>query len=215
MNKNKKNGMPGESHLFLREMPKLRESPDGKGRTVYGYAVVFDELSVVLDDWYDIYREIIRPEAFTQEDVNSWDIHMTLFHDREKLVARSKNGEGTLRLTVDKRGLYYEFEAPETPDGQTALELVKRGDIAGASFTFSYKGDCYTEREGEDGITIREVHKIIKIYECTLASSPAYPQTTAGMRETTTPLNETERKELAEREKTIAEMRNFAKYGKL
>lgn len=64
------------------------------------------------------------------------DIKMTLWHNREKLLARSNRGEGTLALTVDEIGVKYSFEAPNTPDGNTALELVRRGDLSGSSFTY-------------------------------------------------------------------------------
>ncbi|MBO5246147.1 MAG: hypothetical protein J6B28_02680, partial [Eubacterium sp.] len=40
------------------------------------------------------------------------------------ILARSKNGKGTLTYSVDDKGVYFEFEAPKTVDGDKALELV-------------------------------------------------------------------------------------------
>lgn len=62
---------------------------------------------------------------------------MTMNHDFATLLARSKRGEGTLQYDVDERGVHFSFDAPNTDDGDRALELVRRGDIDGCSFMFS------------------------------------------------------------------------------
>lgn len=164
--------------------PRLRECCDGKeSRTIEGYAIVFGVESVIIQDWYETYREIIEPGAITQERLADFDIKMTIWHNREKLLARSNKGVGTLRLTVDEVGVKYEFEAPCTPDGDTCLELVKRGDLAGSSFTYwSDEKSCHYEKTDED-ILLRHVDRIDRIYEMTVASDPAYQQTSVTARE--------------------------------
>ena len=67
------------------------------------------------------------------------DIKMTMYHNREKILACSTNGEGTLKLTVDDVGVKYSFEAPNTVDGDTALELVKRGWYIGFTGVLTFK----------------------------------------------------------------------------
>lgn len=178
---------PNPSAPLLREVhtpnrPYVREAEEGAApsRRIEGYAVVFGEESVLIVDWWDAYREVIEATAVTQADLDSWDIQMTLWHNRERLLARARKGEGTLTLSVDERGVKYSFDAPNTPDGDTALELVRRGDISGASFTFylDEKNCRYADRE--DGTITRYVERIARISECTLASDPAYPATTAS-----------------------------------
>lgn len=193
--------------MFSGSRPYLREEENGKGRTIEGYAVVFGQESKVIQDW-DIYREVIDPGAVTQEELDSWDVKMTLWHNREKLLARRNKGAGTLSLTVDGKGIKYAFEAPNTPDGDTAVELVKRGDIAGASFTFWADRKAVTEVPGDDDIPTRHVMKILQISECTLASDPAYPQTTAEARE-----REVQRRinQIRENEAEIRDLRQAAK----
>lgn len=165
-------------------VPRLREAQGGElGRTIEGYAVVFGSESALLVDWCEAYREIIEPGAVTEEDLKGWDIKMTMWHNREKLLARSNKGTGSLRLSVDERGVRYEFEAPDTADGNNALELVRRGDLSGSSFTFSTTPDAVRYEEREDGTLLRHVDRIGRVYEMTLASDPAYSETSVTARE--------------------------------
>lgn len=190
--------------LYTAGAPMLREADDGeKSRTIEGYAVVFERESEVLADWYDgAFREVISKGALTAETLAACDVKMTLWHNRERLLARSVNGQGTLTLEVDDTGVKYRFEAPHTSDGATALELVRRGDITGASFAYvaNEKNVDYT-REA-DKVLLRRVNKIDAIFDCTLASDPAYPDTTAQVREAPKKVQELLR---AEREGADAE----------
>ena len=165
--------------------PVLREAAEGGGesRTIEGYAIVFGVESRILSDYWDNYREIIEPGAITEERLKEMDIKMTMYHNREKILARSTNGEGTLKLSVDEVGVKYSFEAPNTVDGDTALELVKRGDLSGSSFMFwTDERNVNYERRSDD-IMLRRVKNIGMIYDMTIAADPAYEQTTVAARE--------------------------------
>ena len=166
--------------------PVLREAAEGGGesRTIEGYAIVFGVEGRILADYWDNYREIIELGAITEERLKEMDIKMTMYHNREKILARSNQGEGTLKLRVDEVGVHYEFDAPNTVDGDTALELVKRGDLSGSSFMFwtdERSGVSYEKRS--DGIMLRRVKTIGMIYDMTIAADPAYEQTTVAARE--------------------------------
>lgn len=165
--------------------PMLREAVEGgsESRTIEGYAIVFGVESRILSDYWDNYREIIEPGAITEERLKEMDIKMTMYHNREKILARSTNGEGTLKLSVDEVGVKYSFEAPNTVDGDTALELVKRGDLSGSSFMFwTDERNVNYERRSDD-IMLRRVKTIGMIYDMTIAADPAYEQTTVAARE--------------------------------
>lgn len=163
----------------------IREAESGaESRTITGYAILFDTPSAplwVYDD--EEAREIIAKGAITKELLDTCDIKMTMFHNRQLILARSKNGAGTLSYTVDDKGVAFSFEAPHTADGDKALELVRRGDISGCSFMFSthYYDDAYVKRtvERRDGKTLitYTVKLITGIYDFTLAADPAYPDT--------------------------------------
>lgn len=165
--------------------PCLREVGEGQeSRIIQGYGAVFERESIVIHDRLGKYIEVIKRGAITQEVIDAADIKMTLWHNREKLLARRNKGVGSLEVGVDEVGVWYRFEAPNTPDGNTALELVKRGDLRGASFTY------YTREQGnviytksDKGVVIRNVLSISNIYDMTIASDPAYKDTTVYARE--------------------------------
>ena len=165
--------------------PRLREVGEGQeSRTIEGYAIVFGRESVLLNDFWDNYKEIIEREAVTQELLDNSDIKMTLWHNREKLLARRNKGNGTLEVGIDDKGVWYRFDAPNTPDGNTALELVKRGDLAGSSFIYTTnEADSVRYDQLEDGTVVRHVLEISRIYDMTIASDPAYEDTTVNARE--------------------------------
>ena len=165
---------------------RVREAAEGEAqsRTITGYAILFGVPSAPLYSYDDEEaREVISAGAVTKELLDSSDIKFTMFHNRQFILARSKNGSGTLSYTVDDKGVAFEFEAPNTVDGDKALELVRRGDIAGCSFAFTthYYDQAYVTRDvtRENGKTVitYTVNVITGIYDMTLAADPAYPDT--------------------------------------
>ncbi|MBQ6577212.1 MAG: HK97 family phage prohead protease [Bacteroidales bacterium] len=170
----------------------MREASEGEApsRTITGYAILFNTPSDPMwDDEEEEAREVISPEAITREILDACDIKMTMFHNRQLILARSNRGEGTLSYEVDGKGVRFEFEAPNTVDGDKALELVRRGDLAGCSFAFSthYWDDGFVSRSVEikDGkaYVTYTVRAVTGIYDFTLAADPAYPQTSVEARE--------------------------------
>ena len=109
----------------------VREAGEGgaESRTITGYAILFGVPSAPLYSFDDeVAREVIAPGAVTKELLDGSDIKMTMFHDRQLILARSKEGAGTLSYGVDDKGVYFEFEAPNTVDGDKALELLPFAD---------------------------------------------------------------------------------------
>lgn len=169
----------------------VREAGEGQeSRRIEGYAILFGVRSVRLwnYDGKSVY-EVIAQGAVTKELLDQSDIKMTMFHDREKLLARSRNGEGTLSYEVDEKGVRFWFDAPRTQDGDAALELVRRGDIAGCSFAFTadFSNPPCVERtvvKTDEGTEITyTVRQIDGIYDFTLAADPAYPDTSVAASE--------------------------------
>lgn len=199
------------SQLRLREIDGQEES-----RTITGYAILFDVPSAPLyEDEEEVIREVIAPEAVSLELLDKSDIKMTMFHDRQLLLARSNKGSGTLSYGIDDRGVYFEFEAPDTADGDKAIELVKRGDIAGCSFAFStrYYDKAFVEENVVHGDKVEVTYRvkvITDIYDFTLAADPAYPDTSVEAREIVDALHQRRQREKEKFEKQIAEMRRAA-----
>lgn len=205
----------------------VREATEGEApsRVITGYAILFNVPSSPL--WSDEdseAREVIAPEAVTKEFLDGQDIKMTMFHDNQLLLARSNKGDGTLSYKVDDKGVLFEFSAPNTVDGDKALELVRRGDISGCSFAFTtrYYDSDFVERQnqidpqGVNHITYR-VKALTGVYDFTLAANPYYPDTSVEVRELTEALKREQRQESSKPDKKqealkqLREMRCAAK----
>ena len=182
----------------------IREADGGQAgdsRTITGTAIVFNAESQVLDDWGVDFREIIKPEACTQTFINSQDIKLNLLHNRSMTIARSNKGRGSLKLTVDGRGVNFEFEAPKCDLGEQALELVRSGVYSGCSFEFIPE-DYEVEERGANK-EVRITHKKFRaITALTIGMDPAYTQTTVNAREmwNETPTAKREAEEAHQRE---------------
>ena len=173
---------------------RIREATDGaESRTIEGYALKFGVRSRLLCDWWNNYYEVLEPGCVTREMLDKQDIKLTMFHDRQLVLARSNKGNGTLSYEVDKVGVKFWAEMPHTVDGDKALELVSRGDIAGCSFIYSTdEGDSENavsyerlDEKGDDGedILLRHVKRIDNVFDFTITTDPAYEQTDVSKRE--------------------------------
>lgn len=188
--------------LVIVDSLKVREATDGsKSRTIEGYALKFGVRSALLNDWWNNYCEILEPGCITRETLDNSDIKLTMFHDRQLILARSNHGKGTLSYEVDEIGVKFTSEMPHTADGDKALELVARGDISGCSFCYSTDEEdsenavSYERiKEGENEILLRHVKRIDHVYDFTLAADPAYEQTEVSKREVNDALEKTKDK---------------------
>ena len=148
---------------------------DKENRTVEGYAILFNTLSVDLGG----FREKILPSAI--EDIKNNDILFLLNHNVERgVLARYRYGEGSLNLEVDEIGVKFSFEAPHTSLGDELLEGLRRKDITQCSFAFLLPNDKSGEvwEKMEDGTYIRTITKFKGLYDCSAVYTPAYAETT-------------------------------------
>lgn len=157
---------------------RLNNNISTDSRKVSGYAVVFNSLSEDLGG----FREIILPSAITRETINNSDIIFLLDHKQDRgILARSTKGEGSLRLSVDDKGLYFEFEAPNTALGDELLEGLKRHDYSKCSFAFTVGEDEY--KKDNNGTVIRTIKSIRQLYDCSVVVNPAYEETSVTVDE--------------------------------
>lgn len=157
----------------------LTATPAVTGRTIFGYAARFNSRSENLGTTDQPIFEIIKPGAF--DSVLKDDVRALFNHDSNLILARSKNGKGTLKLSIDTIGLRYEFEAPETQVGNDLLVSIKRGDIDQSSFSFSIApgGDSWSN-EGRN--RIRTIMKIKTLHDVSPVTSPGYLETSVSAR---------------------------------
>lgn len=157
----------------------IRAMEGEQSRHVEGYALMFDTQSEYLG-----FYETISRSAITQELVDSCDVFACFNHDMNKVLARSNNGQGSLKLTVDNVGLKYEFDAPNTSLGDELIEYLTRGDINKSSFAF-YIDPLDEEAEvweSKDGTYFRTINKIAEIVDVSPVWQPAYSATSVSKR---------------------------------
>lgn len=144
-------------------------------RMVEGYAAVFNTDSEDMG-----FIERIAPGAFDSV-IEKSDVFALLNHDDNRgVLARSKNGKGSLSLEIDENGLLYRFEAPHTALGEELMENLKRGEIDSSSFAFTVLEDEW--QHTEDDKYIRTIIKIDRLYDVSPVYQPAYSDTTCDMR---------------------------------
>lgn len=153
---------------------ELRDEPES--RHIEGYGSVFNERSLDLGGFV----EMIAPGAFDGVIERS-DVKCYLDHNPEKgILARSRNGKGSLSLVVDEKGLRYEFDAPHTNLGDEVVEGLKRGDYSQSSFAFTVDDEVWTKEE--DGTYLRTITKIGGLYDVSIVANPAYEGTSVALR---------------------------------
>jgi HK97 family phage prohead protease len=134
------------------------------GTRLRGHAVIFDTRSHDLGGFY----EVVRPSAVAR--ALSGDVVGLFNHDPGLVLGRTPK---TLQLRQDARGLAFTLDPAPTQAGREVLELVRRGDLSGASIGFRTVTDSWYQ-DGPD--TIRELIDI-EITEVSMVVFPAYQQT--------------------------------------
>jgi HK97 family phage prohead protease len=185
-----KPNLPDRETRVIAGQVELRADSENEKPKVRGYASVFNRESENLGGFH----EIIAPGAF--DNVLNDDVRALLNHDPNFILARSKNGSGTLSMKVDETGLYYEFDAPDTQAGRDLMESLRRGDIDQSSFSFTVEEDSWQQPDQAAGrpLAKRTITKVARLYDVSPVTYPAYPDATVALRSleaiTTTPPQE-------------------------
>lgn len=148
---------------------------DSESRTVEGYAIRWGVSSDGLP-----FEEVIEVGAADEVIVRS-NIFALLDHDKSRgILARSKNGEGTLQLEIDDKGLKYRFEAPHTALGDELLEYLRRGEITESSFCFTVDSETWEKKA--DDTWKRTIHKFDQLFDVSPVYDAAYSATSVCLR---------------------------------
>lgn len=162
------------------EPVELREDESGRP-LIRGYAAVFNSLSHNLGGFV----ERIMPGAFdrTLREVAEGKrvVAMRVQHEGG-LTTVGTTANGSLRLSVNKRGLLYEsLTLPDTTAARDLLELIRGGYITKSSFAFSVPS-----RDGERWLldkapAIRELLDV-DLYDVAPVDGPAYEASSVSAR---------------------------------
>lgn len=154
---------------------KVTHRSEDMSRMVEGYALLFDTASDGLN-----FEEVIERRAL-EGVIERSDVFALLNHSRDRgVLARSINGQGSLTLEVDEKGLLYRFEAPNTALGDELLENLRRGEINQSSFAFDVRDDKWERKS--DGTWKRTISQFGNIYDVSPVYNAAYSKTSVYMR---------------------------------
>lgn len=165
-----------EGKLEVRELGE-----ENKEVHLTGYAITFDSLSENMGG----FREIIDKDALNNTDLSN--VVLCYNHDMSKILARNTKAEGigSLKLSVDDKGLFFDAVPTDTSYAKDLLENMKAGIISKCSFAFTIDNNdpnaqLWEWDNGSKGYDKRTIRKIHKIYELSLVISPAYESTSAS-----------------------------------
>lgn len=179
---------------------EIRAVQNDEGKSIIeGVPVVFEEHTLI----WDYFDEVIKRGALDKTDLK--DVCLLVNHDSNRIaLARTKNGKGTMSLSIQDDGLHFraELDTENNADARALYSAVKRGDMDGMSFAFSIAdgGATWTDVENakEPPYAYREVTDIAQIYEVSVVNWPAYEATSVATRSR-------EEKEISEHLKEIKE----------
>lgn len=154
-------------------------SADDESRHIEGYCVLFNSPSQDLG-----YIERISPKAITEDTIRNSDIFCLWNHDNDKVLGRSRYGEGNLKLTIDEKGVKYSLDVINSTAGDDALANIRSGLVVGSSFAFTLPKDDNADmwERSADGTLLRTINKIDRLFDCSPCWEPAYLGTSARTR---------------------------------
>lgn len=162
---------------LVRMTTEIRQDDDD-GRTLVGYAAVFDRWTEITG-WEGHFRERIQKGAFKRTLNNNGPHIKVLFnHGMDPQIGSKPLGKPRT-MQEDKRGLFVEVPLDETSYNNDIIASLRSGALDGMSFRMSVIREEWDKLDEElPERTIQE----IRLYEFGPVTFPAYEATTAGVR---------------------------------
>lgn len=180
---------------------------DGDGRNLDGYAAVFGAPTVI-DSWEGRFTETIAKGAFRKTLRERKNVLMQWNHGGDSRVGHTPIGHYT-ELAEDDHGLRVKGRLFDNDLVEPIRQAIEAKAITGMSFKFRVVRDDWTDNKGkrvkpdelyellydagERGPLQRTI-KEVQLYEAGPVSTPAYDQTSVGVRSA----SEEDRKKLVE-----------------
>lgn len=172
---------------------RSRTIPATENNTIEGYALNWNE--------YDMGSFMERIDVNALGELKDYDVHALYNHDYDRVLARSKYGEGTLALEQDQEGLKFRFDLPDTSTGNEVRTLVGRGDVDQASWAFTVKKERWENVRSEK--PTRVIEQIGEMYDISLTPRGANPTTSVALRSLEKALQEAEPEQLTQNPETV------------
>lgn len=167
-----------ETRISAEPFQLRAQSDAGAMPTIIGYGAIFNQRSENLGFGDYEFYEIIEPGAF--DDVLDDDVRALVNHEGLPLARTTSD---TLQLSVDSKGLRYEFTPADTSDNRGLVESINRGDINQSSFRFrADKRRFEYHEEGDKRIEIVYVEHIERLRDVSIVTFPAYAEASADLK---------------------------------
>ncbi len=160
-----------------------RSDDSGDGRTLRGYAAVFNSPTDIRDQDGE-YTEIVAPGAFRRTLQRQTPVLM-FNHGKHPLIGDMPLGKIT-DIREDPRGLYVEARLSDNWLVQPVRDAIADGAVSGMSFRFEVVKDDWSAARGRRTRTLKEV----KAPELGPVVNPAYRDTAVSVRSALTALQE-------------------------
>jgi HK97 family phage prohead protease len=182
---------------------------------IRGLAIPVESRSELLfnENKYGYIYETITRSAVDENLIKNNDIKLYVNHDPSQgTLARSKYGEGSLKLFVTERGLEFQTELPNTEFGNEIREGIKRGDYDAISFAFYLYKEHYDDNPNPDGSWNRYIDSFALVDEISILSQlPAYSATNVDLRSLDDVKKKYQEKINADLDKKLNEIEELAK----
>lgn len=160
---------------------EIRDNTGDNQTHLCGYALKFDTWSQNLGGFIEtLSRDCLK-------DTDMSNVVYTFNHDMDKPIARNNiaNGPGSLKLTVDDTGLFFDAIPTDTTYARDLVTNMRAGVIDKCSFAFSLdhnNKDADTWDFSDKSCAKRTINKINGLYDVSSVTTPAYLNTDCGVR---------------------------------
>jgi HK97 family phage prohead protease len=170
---------------------EFRAADDPDGRTLEGYAAVFNAWTDIRDQ-AGVYKERIAPGAFKRTISHRTPV-LQFDHGQHPLIGSLPLGSLSV-LREDRNGLFVRARLSDNWLIQPIRDAIGDGGITGMSFRFKVVDDEWDRDDSGETRTIKEV----ELLELGPVVFPAYQQTSVAVRSLVGALDDETRAELAQ-----------------
>ncbi|MCG0620671.1 phage major capsid protein [Lactiplantibacillus paraplantarum] len=149
--------------------PQPKGSQTSKGKTISGYAIVWNSPSKDLGG----FTEVVTPKALDGVDLSN--VLMLNNHDYTQVLASVK--AGTLTLETDDKGLHFTAQLPNTSFANDVYEEVQSGNVDSCSFGFDSDDDTDEWTKDDGGNITRTINQVKSLFDVSVVAVPAYDDT--------------------------------------
>jgi hypothetical protein len=154
--------------------PELRTVAGSATPHIQGYGSVFGKLSRKLGGFV----ERVNDSAFRSSQTSGWPGVIARYNHSDDWLLGTIQG-GTLVLSTDNQGLYYDCEPPSFRSD--VIELCRRGDITSSSFAFRVPDGGDDWGLSDFNYPLRTLLDV-ELVDVAPVNTPAYPDATAAAR---------------------------------